>query len=90
MKALCLSFLQIPFYLSQFAASFTLSLAVEQLFRQSNIPVAMQRGCSACRENLDTLGDFEKGRYIFRSYIRRRTRVRQSVRTEKASTRISR
>ena len=33
----------------------------------------------------DTIRDFEKGRYIFRSYIRRRTSVRQSVRTEKAS-----
>ena len=42
---------------------------------------------SACRENLDTLTDFEKGRYIFRSCIRRRTRVRQSARTEKASKR---
>ena len=40
--------------------------------------------CSACRENLDTLAEVEKGRYIFRSYIRSRTGVRQSVRTEKA------
>ena len=40
---------------------------------------------SSCRDFLDTMGDLEKGRYIFRSYIRRRTRVRQSVRTEKAS-----
>ena len=47
----------------------------------------MSRLLSACRENLDTLADIEKGRYIFRSYIRRRTKVRQSVRTEKASKR---
>ncbi len=45
----------------------------------------MRKAVSACRENLDTLGDFEKGRYIFRSCIRRRTRVRQSARTKKAS-----
>ena len=45
----------------------------------------LQESAPACRESLDTLGDFEKGRYIFRSCIRRRTRVRQSARTEKAS-----
>ena len=49
------------------------------------IKALQQQGFSACRKTFGTLLDFEKGSYIFRSYNRRRTKVRQSVRTEKAS-----
>ena len=49
------------------------------------IEALQQQGFSVCRKTFGTLLDFEKGSYIFRSYNRRRTKVRQSVRTEKAS-----